>query len=89
LLVIIAERWKVAAPCCDIFEILASRTIQMMDNRARGQNDPSITTEGQMSGDNEDLMQWVTNITDAGMSEDLNGLLASLLGDLRSDVPEL
>lgn len=88
VLVIIAERWKVAAPYRDIFETLANRTIRMMNDRAVGQPGPLVVAEERNSGNDGDLMQWVTSITDAGVSEELNGLLASLVGDLPPDIQE-
>ncbi|KPM46480.1 hypothetical protein AK830_g220 [Neonectria ditissima] len=88
VLVIIAERWDTAAPYRDIFETLANRTIMMMDDKNDGKRAiPGTSTEPDNSGEG-DLMQWMTIMADAGMSEGFDGLLTSLVGDFPSHEQE-
>lgn len=81
VLVLIAERWKAAAPYRNIFETLANRTITMMDDRSDGkQTLPNASTEPENSSE-VDLTEWMTRVVNVGMSEGLNELLAGLVSD--------
>lgn len=89
VLVIMAERWDTAAPYRDIFEALAKRTITMMDENGHGDwTLPSAESQPEGSGGAGDFMQWRSCIEDTGgMSEGLDELLTSLIGDAPS--PEM
>jgi hypothetical protein len=69
VLVVMAEKWKGAAPYRDIFEALAGRTMTMMVDKNHEQW-MSPTTWGLSDGlDPADLTQWIADITDMGMSD--------------------
>ncbi|KAF7561495.1 hypothetical protein G7046_g2644 [Stylonectria norvegica] len=78
VLVLMAERWDTAAPYRDIFETLASRTMTMMDDRTEGKPTSTSALDDADAGGEGDLMQWMTEMADGGMSEGFNGLLSSL-----------
>lgn len=86
VLVIMAERWDAATPYRDIFEALANRTVMMMDDKAVAGGKPTVVASASEvdSRDEGDLMQWMTQMADGGMSEGFNGLLTSLVGDFPS-----
>uniref|UniRef100_A0A0B7KEM6 Xylanolytic transcriptional activator regulatory domain-containing protein n=2 Tax=Bionectria ochroleuca TaxID=29856 RepID=A0A0B7KEM6_BIOOC len=85
MLVLMAERWKAAAPYRDTFETLAKRTIMMMDDKPSGLSALSDATPEPQNSPEDGLAQWMALISDAGISEGyINGLLNSVVGDFPS-----
>lgn len=81
LLVVIAERWKKAAPDRDIFEAFCSGTTSMMANR--GSQQPSLPPSMEPSStETERFAEWVANISSWGMSEAVDDLLNGLMTDV-------
>ncbi|KAK7214664.1 hypothetical protein V2G26_002667 [Clonostachys chloroleuca] len=85
MLVLMAERWKAAAPYRDTFETLAKRTITMMDDKPGGARNLSDATPEPQTSPKDGLAQWMALISDAGITEGyINGLLNSVVGDFPS-----
>ncbi|VUC26586.1 unnamed protein product [Clonostachys rosea] len=83
MLVLMAEKWKAAAPYRDTFETLSKRTITMLDHKPRGVITPSDGTLEPQDSHEDGLAQWMALISDVGMSEGyINSLLNSVVGDL-------
>ena len=83
LLVVMAERWKSAAPYRDTFETLSSRTTNMMVESEREQwtlPTPS-TPSNRVDTAADSMTQWVADISEVGMSEGIDRLLTGLLDD--------
>lgn len=83
LLVVMAERWKSAAPYRDTFETLSNRTAKMMVDSEREQwalPTSSMPSYGASLGP-ESMTQWVSDISEVGMSEGIDRLLNGLLDD--------
>ncbi|KAJ5100515.1 transcriptional activator protein acu-15 [Penicillium angulare] len=81
VLVVMAEKWAAAAPYRDIFEALANRTMTMITDARYGESGlPSVFTES-VDPDVETLMQWRTDIPHTGISDEIDSLLACLVGD--------
>lgn len=81
LLVVMAERWKSAAPYRDAFETLSNRTAKMMVDSEREQwmlPTPSSAADDRGPGG---MTQWVADISEVGMSEGIDRLLNGLLDD--------
>lgn len=73
-----AERWDAAAPYRDIFEKLANRTITMLDDRSK-QEGPFLSSSANTGAlDEGGLSDWVTQVTNAGIPEEFDGLFSSL-----------
>ncbi|KAL2824999.1 putative transcriptional activator protein acu-15 [Aspergillus cavernicola] len=89
VLVIIAERWEAAAPYRDIFGTLANRTMMMMDDKADGSWALPIGSREPDDGGEGDLMNWMTRVTDTGMSEGINTLFNSFVGDFSTHEQDL
>ncbi|KFX99698.1 hypothetical protein V497_01539 [Pseudogymnoascus sp. VKM F-4516 (FW-969)] len=87
VLVVMAERWKDAAPYRDIFEALASSTRTMMVNKNHEQwiEPASLTLLDSL--DQEDLSQWMADINDISMSDGIDTLLTGLVGDFIQQAP--
>jgi len=77
-LVIIAERWDVAAPYREIFMALASRTMSMMRETANENVSKNVASGDSENWAEEDLMEWMRIMADAGVLEGPNGLLTGL-----------
>lgn len=83
VLVVMAERWKGAAPYRDTFETLSNRTAKMMVDSERLQwalPPPSMPATDASHGA-ESMTQWVADISEVGMSEGIDSLLNGLLDD--------
>ncbi|KND91992.1 Positive regulator of purine utilization [Tolypocladium ophioglossoides CBS 100239] len=78
LLAIMADRWEGAGPYRDLFEALASRALTMVvDETRKEQMAPAPTpSEGLDEGD---LARWISEVTDMGMSDGLEGILSGLI----------
>lgn len=87
VLVVMAERWKGAAPYRDIFEALASSTRTMMVNKNHEwwMEPASLTLLDGL--DQEDLTQWMAGINDINMSDGIDRLLTGLVGDFTQQAP--
>ncbi|KAL5333333.1 putative transcriptional activator protein acu-15 [Aspergillus crustosus] len=83
VLVIMAERWDAAAPYRDIFGMLANRTMMMMDERADGSWERPVAAAEPDTCD--ELMEWMTRVTDMGMSEGFDTLLTGFVGDFSAE----
>ena len=89
VLVVMAERWKEAAPYRDIFEALASRTmamtVEMSQERPGACPDTSSTPahHHQQQPDPGDFTQWMAAIADSGMP----GGIDELLDDMTAGLP--
>lgn len=83
LLVVMAERWKSAAPYRDAFETLSNRTAKMMVDSEREQwTLPTLSTPSDnASFGPESMTQWAADISEVGMSEGIDRLLNGLLDD--------
>lgn len=79
LLAVMAERWDSVAPYRDIFEALTARTIGMMVDRLHGAQSTLVDT-GPIDGEDLEWDQWITDITDTGMSGTVDKLLTDLRG---------
>lgn len=89
VLVVMAERWKGAAPYRDIFEALASRTRTMMVDRSN-ELDMEPTVLMPLNGwDQADLTQWIADINDTGMSDGIDRLLTVFMNDFTSSDHEI
>lgn len=81
VLVILAERWRDAAPFRDIFEALASRTMTMMTDLEQGKQ---IASTALIPGQDicpEGLSQWVAGISDTDISIGVDWLLSELIDE--------
>ncbi len=98
VLVIMAERWKAASPYRDIFETLASKTINMICDVERenwlvpglpalqqnwGGEHGSQTVEEQF--EQLPFSEWVENVADMGMCGGVEMLLDGLMGESTVD----
>ncbi|KIN08863.1 hypothetical protein OIDMADRAFT_100432 [Oidiodendron maius Zn] len=81
VLAVMAEKWKGAAPYRDIFDALASRTMTMMVDKNHDQWMLPTTLALSDGLDPADLIQWMADITDMGMSDGMDRLLTGLIGD--------
>lgn len=81
LLVVLAERWKRAAPYRDLFETLAKRTTKMMTAENREQWITSTLPSDQARTESENVTRWVADITDTGISDGIGDLLSGLVAD--------
>ncbi|KAJ4303518.1 hypothetical protein N0V90_002414 [Kalmusia sp. IMI 367209] len=81
VLVLMAERWDAAATFRDVFEALASHTMSMMDDKAQGKWTMSKDSSLLGGTSTEDLSQWRLEIATEGVSEGLDGLLASFMSE--------
>lgn len=80
-----AERWAAAAPYRDIFEMLARRTMIMMDGKKNGEGTPpAVSTEQSGIMDEGGLTEWVTQVANAGIPEEFDGLLNGMVPDFAS-----
>ncbi|RAK78990.1 putative transcriptional activator protein acu-15 [Aspergillus fijiensis CBS 313.89] len=70
-LVIMAERWDVAAPYRDIFAALASRTLSMLGDKACAER----------LSDRDDCTEWMNMVAQAGVLNGSNGLLTGIERD--------
>lgn len=77
-LVIMAERWDVAAPYREIFVALASRTMSMMSDMADENISKDVASADLENWAEEDLTEWMKMVADAGVLEGPNGLLTGL-----------
>lgn len=85
VLVLMAERWAAAAPYRDIFEMLARRTMIMMDGKKNGEGTPpAVSTEQSGIMDEGGLTEWVTQVANAGIPEEFDGLLNGMVPDFAS-----
>ncbi|KAM5341441.1 hypothetical protein ACJ41O_014472 [Fusarium nematophilum] len=81
LLVVMAERWKNAAPYRDMFEALCNRTTKMMSERSRDQSELLSSGAGSDEMEVGSFTQWMADISDVGMSDGINSLLNGLITD--------
>ncbi|KAI2695446.1 transcriptional regulator family: Fungal Specific TF [Penicillium roqueforti] len=77
-LVVMAERWDVAAPFREIFVALASRTMLMMSVKADENVSKNVASADSGNWAEEDLTEWMRIVADAGVLEGFNGLLTGL-----------
>lgn len=80
LLAVIAERWRSAGPYRDLFEALCNRTTTMMMDKSYGDGTPTTSNMADFVNP-EDLTQWMTDISDVGMSDGIDKLLNGLIGE--------
>uniref|UniRef100_A0A8H7KA26 Xylanolytic transcriptional activator regulatory domain-containing protein n=1 Tax=Bionectria ochroleuca TaxID=29856 RepID=A0A8H7KA26_BIOOC len=80
VLVIMAERWKDAAPYRDVFEALASRTMTMIADKQQGKEAAPTWFATEQDRYSADLPEWMAGIADSGISLGVD-LLLSGLGD--------
>lgn len=90
VLVVMAERWKAAAPYRDIFEALASKTMSMAANQDKHPSDAhraavAATQQAEELDLSWELSQWVSNIPDVEMSDGMETFLTALIGNVRPD----
>lgn len=89
VLVVMAERWKGAAPYRDIFEALASRTRTMMVDKSYEwwtESNCSTLSDGLDQGD---LTQWMADINDMGISDGVDRILTGLIGEFTPQEHEM
>lgn len=80
VLVIMAERWKDAAPYRDVFEALSSRTMTMIADKQQGKESAPTWFATEQDRYSADLPEWMAGIADSGISLGVD-LLFSGLGD--------
>ncbi|ETS85352.1 hypothetical protein PFICI_03377 [Pestalotiopsis fici W106-1] len=79
VLVVMAERWSAVAPYRDLFEILANRTIRLIETDEHDQMDPidiPTITGGQENEEAENWAHCMLPVFEAGMSNGYNDLLS-------------
>ncbi|KAG5775302.1 hypothetical protein H9Q73_011016 [Fusarium xylarioides] len=81
VLAVIAERFKGAAPYRDIFEALFTRTKKMMVDGGGEQSGVQISTLDPCYVMPGMFTQWMAEISDAGISDTVDSLLAGLVSD--------
>ncbi|KAG5809298.1 hypothetical protein H9Q74_005673 [Fusarium xylarioides] len=81
VLAVIAERFKGAAPYRDIFEALCTRTKKMMVDGGGEQSGVQISTLDPCYVMPGMFTQWMAEISDAGISDTVDSLLAGLVSD--------
>lgn len=92
VLVIMAERWKAAAPYRDIFDTLSSKTITMMCDTERApwpisqsntRKQPGAVTQPATEQPLGHLpfQEWIENVADIGMCEGVQSMLDTFLGE--------
>ncbi|OJJ94768.1 hypothetical protein ASPACDRAFT_1892172 [Aspergillus aculeatus ATCC 16872] len=82
-LVIMAERWDVAAPYRDIFVALASRTMSMLSAKACEErlSDRVDSASAWGRAEQDDCTEWMNMVADAGVLNGSNGLLTGIARD--------
>ncbi|RKL08437.1 hypothetical protein BFJ71_g1724 [Fusarium oxysporum] len=81
VLAVIAERFKGAAPYRDIFEALCTRTKEMMVDGGGEQLGVQISTMDPCYVMPGRFTQWMAEISDAGIPDTVDSLLAGLVSD--------
>ncbi|KAI8713851.1 hypothetical protein NCS52_01230900 [Fusarium sp. LHS14.1] len=81
LLTVIADRFKSAASYRDVFEALCSRTKKMMVDGGGEQSGVQLSTMDPCDVAPGMFTQWMAEISDAGISNAVNSLLAGLVSD--------
>ncbi|KAH8696217.1 fungal-specific transcription factor domain-containing protein [Talaromyces proteolyticus] len=81
VLVVIAQAWEEAAPYRDLFETLANRTMTMIVNRNNGVHTSSYPRASADPTDQETLTQWMADIANTGMSDEMEELLAGFIDE--------
>lgn len=84
VLVVIAQAWEEAAPYRDLFEVLANRTMTMIVSRNNGTNILPTHWASTDSTEQETLIQWIADIANTGMSDEMEGLLNGFMDDFMS-----
>lgn len=94
VLVIIAERWRVATAYRDMFEKLSERTINMleldMSRRQQGGNDSEVTAASGFEGFTDDALpfdQWILDLDNVGVPPESDWLVQELLEGVRNFEP--
>ena len=93
VLVIVAERWRVATAYRDIFEKLSERTINMLEledsRRKQIQNDSAIPPSGSEDLINDTLPfdEWLRELDHAGMPLESDWLVQEILDGVRQFEP--
>ncbi|KND95293.1 Positive regulator of purine utilization [Tolypocladium ophioglossoides CBS 100239] len=88
VLVVIAQAWEEAAPYRDLFEVLANRTMTMIVSRNNGAHVSSTPLASADATEQETLTQWMADIANTGMSDEMEGLLAGFMDEFMSyDAP--
>lgn len=84
VLVVIAQSWEEAAPYRDLFDVLANRTVSMLTGRLNTANMTSSFSLPVGASEHETLISWITDISNIGISEEMESLLAGYVGEFGS-----
>lgn len=88
VLVVIAQAWEEAAPYRDLFEVLANRTMTMIVSKNNGANIVPTPWASADATEQETLTQWMVDIANTGMSDEMEGLLSGFMDEFMSyDIP--
>lgn len=84
VLVVLAERWPDAGPYRDIFEALAGSTMTMIANEQQGDITAQHHRISWQENRPKDLSQWMTNVSEGGISPGIDQLMSEFMDDFLS-----
>ncbi|QKX54297.1 uncharacterized protein TRUGW13939_01382 [Talaromyces rugulosus] len=89
VLVVIAQAWEEAAPYRDLFEMLANRTMTIIVSRNNGAHAVPTPWASTDSTEQETWTQWMADIANTGMSDEMEGLLSGFMDEFMAyDMPD-